>query len=112
MSEQRILKINNLLQREIGKILQHELEFDNSLVTVSEVITSPTLEHTTVLISVIPVGEAKNVLQKIKKEIYDIQQILNKRLVMRPIPKIRFEIDHSEEKAGRIEEILQKEGEK
>lgn len=108
MSE-RIKKINDLLRDEIGKILLKNLIIkEGVLVTVMGVSVSPTLEHATVKISVLPEIAAKEVMKNIKYQIYDIQQQLNKRLVMRPVPKIRFEIDTTEEHAGRIENLLQK----
>ena len=106
MSE-RLLKLNDLIRDEVAKILLAELEKDDSvLVTVIGADVSPTLEHATIKISVFPVNKANEVLKKIKEQIYHIQQLLNKRLAMRPIPKIRFEIDTTEERASQIEEKL------
>ncbi len=108
MSE-RIKKLNDLLRDEVGKILQSELRLaDEVLVTVMSARVSPTLEHATILISVIPKDKAKAVLGTIDKQIYFLQQFLNKRLAMHPVPKIRFEIDHSEERANQIDRILEK----
>ncbi len=106
MSE-RLKKINDLLRDEVGKILLTEIEED-ALITVTGASISPTLEHATIKISVFPLLKAKEVLEKIKKDIYHIQQSLNKRLIMRPVPKIRFEIDQTEERANRIEELIEK----
>ena len=106
MSE-RIKKLNDLIRDEIAKILLAELEKDDGiLVTVTSADVSPTLEHATIKISVFPLNKAKKVLLKIEKQIYHIQQLLNKRLAMRPVPKIRFEIDESEERANKIGEIM------
>lgn len=108
MSE-RIKKLNDLLRDEVAKILLTELDKDdNVLVTVVGANVSPTLEHATIKISVFPQDKASGILKKIKKQIYAIQQVLNKRLKMRPIPKIRFEIDATENRANQIEEILNK----
>ncbi len=106
MSE-RIKKINDLLRDEVARIFLDELEKeDGVLVTVTGADTSPTLEHTTIMISVFPKEKGSEILKKLKKQIYHIQQMLNRRLSMRPIPKIRFEIDPSEERASKIEEIF------
>jgi ribosome-binding factor A len=104
----RLKKLNDLLRDEVGKILKKELEFNSILVTVVWAIISPTLEHATIWISVLPESKRETVLQKINQKIYHIQQILNKRLAMRPVPKVRFEIDKTEEKAAWIEKLLQK----
>ena len=67
---------------------------------------SPTLEHATIWISVFPESRGEKALKEINQKIYSLQQILNKRLIMRPVPKIRFEIDNTEEEAARIEELI------
>ncbi len=105
MSE-RIKKLNDLLRDEVGKILKKELEFNDALVTVVRADTSPTLEHATVWISVFPGSQEKSALKEINRQIYRLQQILNKRLAMHPVPKIRFEIDRTEDRANKIEKIL------
>jgi ribosome-binding factor A len=104
----RLKKLNDLLRDEAGKMLKKELEFNGVLVTVVRAVISPTLEHATIWISVLPESKRGTALQKINQKIYNLQQILNKRLAMRPVPKIRFEIDKTEEKAARIEKLLQK----
>ncbi len=106
MSE-RLKKLNDLLRDEVGKILLVELEKeDGVLVTVVGADISPTLEHATIKISVFPENKRAEVLKKIEKIIYQIQQRLNKRLRMRPIPKIRFAIDNTEERAEKVEKIF------
>ena len=105
MSE-RIKKLNDLLRDEVGKILKKELELNDALVTVVRADISPTLEHATVWISVFPESKEKLALTEINRQIYRLQQILNKRLTMHPVPKIRFEIDKTEKEAARIEELI------
>ena len=103
----RIAKLNDLLRDETGGILKNELDIsDEVLVTVIKAEVSPTLEHATIWISIFPQEREKEILENIVSQIYTIQQMLNKRLVMRPVPKIRFALDHSGEHISRIEEIL------
>jgi ribosome-binding factor A len=112
MSE-RINKLNDLLRDEVGKILLKGFRApEGILVTVIGATVSPTLEHATILISVLPENKSKEILKKINFQIYDFQQELNKKLRIRTVPKIRFEIDTTEARAGHIEEILQKVKEK
>lgn len=103
----RLKKLNQLLRVEISKILKSELELDDeTFITVVRADVSPTLEHATIWISVFPESKRGAVLQKINRKIYSLQQILNKRLAMRPVPKIRFETDKTEEGAARIEKLI------
>lgn len=104
----RLKKLNDLLRDEVGKILKKELELNDVLVTVVRAEISPTLEHATIWISAFPESRGELVLREINRNIYSLQQMLNKRLVMRPVPKIRFEIDDTEKEAARIEELIEK----
>ena len=109
MPSERILKINNLIRDVVGKVLLAEFrpEDDTALITVMRAEVSPTLEHATVYISVLPDDHGTAVLAELKKQIYHLQQVINKQLVMRPVPKIKFEIDMTEANASRIEKLLQ-----
>ena len=108
MSE-RIKKINALLRDVVGEVLLAEFRpnDDRVLITVTRAEVSPTLEHATVYISVLPDATGVAVLAELKKQIYHLQKVANKKLVMRPVPKIKFEIDMTEANATRIEKILQ-----
>lgn len=107
MSE-RITKLNALLRDVVGKILAEELDVVGSpLVTTVRAEVSPTLEHAKVYVSVLPLTAADAVMKELKARIYDIQQMVNKTMFMRPVPKISFEIDTTEERAARIEKLLE-----
>ena len=103
---QRIKRVNELIKQEISKILLKEIDFDNILVTVTNTDTSPDLKNCKIRISVIPIEKNELALKIIERNIYNLQQELNKRLHLKFVPKIRFEIDQIEAKAQRIEEIL------
>lgn len=107
MMSDRLRKLNDLLRDEVARIFLAELEKEGDvLVTVTGASVSPTLEHATIRISVFPQNQRNTIIKKIEKQIYHIQQLLNKRLNMRPIPKIRFEIDQTEERASKIDELF------
>jgi ribosome-binding factor A len=108
-SAQRIGKINELIKRELGKIILKEIGFPkNILVTLTDAQTSKDLRESKVFVSVIPKRETGNALRILEKEIYNLQQILNRRLMMRPVPKIKFLEDKELEKAQKVDEILNK----
>lgn len=104
---QRIKQVNELLHREIGSLIVKESELpEGSVVTITRVDTSPNLQQAKVYISVIPEGQNKEVLLLLKKNIFTIQQDLNKRLHMRPVPKIIWMSDKGSKDVNRVEEIL------
>ncbi len=105
----RILRINQLIKQELSQIIQKEIEFlEDALVTLTRVETTPNLIESKVYISIIPEKKKKIVFRALNKQIYKTQQKLNKRLNMRPIPKIIFLEEKETVKAGRVEEILAK----
>jgi ribosome-binding factor A len=113
MSE-RVPKVNELIKRELGQILLKEVDFSGILVTITRVETSSNLIQSKVYLSVVPESEAEKILKTLTGQIYFLQQKLNQRLKMRPIPKIIFVKEKETEKASKIEKILNqlKEGEK
>ena len=109
VSNNRIDKVNSLLEQEISKIIQREVAFpDGVLVTLTSVDTAPNLTQAKAYISAYPEEKGEEVLKVLNKEVWDIQQELNKKLHMRPIPKIIFVLDKKQAEAGKIEEILTK----
>jgi len=81
---------------------------ENTLVTLTRVDTAPNLQQAKIYISVMPEEKAKEVLRLLKKEVYEIQQLLNKRLNMRPVPRIEWVLEEKTKEAQEIEEILDK----
>lgn len=105
----RIQRVNQLIKEELGKIISREIVFPGgTLVTITNVTTSNNLEHARIKISVMPEKERKKVIEILQKNIYHLQRLLDKRLVMRYVPQIKFEIDKTQEKVERIEKLLEK----
>jgi ribosome-binding factor A len=107
---QRILKVNELIKQEVGKLFLTEMNFPaDVLVTVIEVETSKDLRYADVFISVFPFKKADEIIEALKEQVYFLQKIINKKLSMKPLPRIRFVIDEGGERMGRIEELLKNE---
>jgi len=107
MANNRIPRVNELIKRELNDVLLKQIDFpEGTLVTITRVETSSNLIQTRIYISVIPEEKREEVIQVLKKKIFDIQKVLNKRLKMRPIPKIIFVEERKTKEAGKIEEIL------
>lgn len=106
-SPRRIEKLNNLLCEELADILERDIEFpDSTLVTVTRVVISPDGHYASAMISVIGQAEPFAALAILEKNIYHIQQAVNRRMRTRPVPKITFRIDEEEERRERVEESL------
>ncbi len=102
----RISRVNSLIQQKIAEILQKEIFIKDVLITVQDASVSKDLNYAKIKISIIPFKEVERVLKILKKQLPNLQKILNKAVKIKFVPKIRFVIDRIEEKAGRVEEIL------
>lgn len=91
MPTRRIEKINKLLAREVAELFLTEIDFpEGILVTVGSIDTAPDLKYADVLVAIIPDNKTGTALNIIRKKIYKIQKTLDRRLQMRPVPKLRF----------------------
>lgn len=107
----RIEKINKLIKQQISEMLIRELSLKPGIfLTVSKVDTTRDLRYTRIFLSIFPEREANYVLETLKKELYRLQGALNKKLSMKPLPKIEFYQDTTESKADEVEKILKKIG--
>ena len=105
---ERIPQVNQLIKKELGQILLREGEFSkNVLVTITRVETSRNLIDTRVYVSVLPENQSQGIFEILNRRIFHIQQLLNRRLRMRPIPKIMFVGERETAQASRIEQLLE-----
>jgi len=102
----RIEKINKLLAREVANLFLKELEFPEGIIaTVIGVDTSDDLRYADVLVSVFPQEKTDTAAKLIKRNIYKLQKLVDRRLKMRPVPKLRFRLETA--KTDRLEKIFE-----
>ncbi len=105
----RIPQVNQVIKEELSRIILKELECPPGvLVTVTRVETSVDLKQAKAYISVMPEERGKDILLVLNNQIFKLQQRLNQRLNMRPVPRIKFLEEKETVQAGKIEEILEK----
>lgn len=103
----RLEKINRLIKEEVSKIILKEFDIDKDLLlTVTQVKTSSDFAHATIYVSTIIKAREQEMLETLEHSAGDIQYVLNRKLRMRPVPRIRFAIDTSYEKEQRLYDIL------
>lgn len=103
----RLEKVNNLIKRELGNILLKKVDiFPGTLMTLTRVECSSNLFQCKVFISIIPEEKSDDIMKMLDRNIYDIQQIMNKKIHMRPVPKISFVRESKTAEAQKIEKIL------
>ena len=104
---QRIIKINELVKKHVNDIILKDLSLKEGVfVTIAKVDTSPDLRYTRIFISIFPEDNINYVTKTLEKELYKIQGALNKKLHMKPIPRLEFRVDITESHADEIEKLL------
>ncbi|MGC9031440.1 MAG: 30S ribosome-binding factor RbfA [Minisyncoccia bacterium] len=90
---ERIQKVNSLLVKEISEIILRKIDFPkNIFVTVISANVSKDLQKVDIFLAVFPEKEKDKCLEVLNKNIYKIQKILDKKLKMKPVPKIVFKL--------------------
>jgi len=90
----RLDRVNELLRREIGNVVQKDYEWHGKLVTISEVDVTQDLKEGKVWTSVLG-GDAQPVIDKLNRDHGSIQSKVMKRVVLKSTPVLRFPHDSS-----------------
>ena len=103
----KLEKLNELIKQVLGRIILEEEEFGQGvLATIMAAQTSEDGLNCKVTFSVFPDKKGPVVLEILNRHIYHLQQLVNKKLRMRPVPKIRFVLDQTEAEAQKLDELL------
>lgn len=108
-NSRRVEKINVLLREVVADILSRDLQFPpGALVTVTRADASDDLYSARVFVSVMSADAAHEqaVLDQLTRACGAVQHALNRRLRMRPVPRITFEVDRGEKRRERVEKLL------
>lgn len=103
----RILRVNELVKRELSTIIPREIAFDGALVTVNQVDVTPDLKNAHVYVSVLGKNEQDAAMAKLEENRTVLQTALAKSVVLKYTPHLLFHLDDSIERGARVFEILQ-----
>ena len=101
----RLDRVNELLKREISKVVQRDFEWTGSLVTIGAVEVAADLKDAKVYVGVIG-GSEDAVVQRLNTKHGFIQGKVMKRVVLRNTPVLRFVRDNSAERGVDIVNLL------
>jgi ribosome-binding factor A len=101
----RINRVNELLKREIGAVVQKDYEWNGALVTVNAVETTQDIKEAKVWIGVLG-GRVDPVLEKLNHDHGSIQKKVSKRVVLKSTPVLSFRHDGSAERGVEIVNLL------
>lgn len=102
----RFERVSKLIGKELNKIILKEVEFSGSLVTITTVEVSKDLDRAIVKASIIPTENSEEALKALNKNRPRLQYLLMKKINIKPMPQISFEIDYGPERAARVERAL------
>lgn len=105
----RLERINVLLREVVANTIERELQFpEDILVTVTRTQLSEDVHYATIFISVLGGGATSesDAIVELNRTIGSIQHEVNRKLRMRPVPRISFAIDSEEKRRERVEELL------
>jgi len=101
-----MLKINELILQQLGEVITREVELPNIIVTITRITTSKDLHYSTVYISVLPDNKLDYAVKKLNSVSKHLRHKLNKKIILRVIPKLEFRPDISERQATDIDVLL------
>ena len=108
MENYRIEQVNNLVQKVLAELVEKDFCVSrNVLVSLTRVECSGNLQEAKVFVSVLPDRERENIVETLEKNAWQFQEKLNKKLKMRPVPKIIFIGDRTPQEAQEVETILE-----
>jgi ribosome-binding factor A len=109
MSSHRMLRVRELLKREIGEALRQELPVQQAgLVTVNDVDVAGDLKTAKVFLGLLGTTEQKKTaLDLLHKNRPRIQSLVAKTVVLKYTPKLKFVVDESIDRGNRVLSIIE-----
>ena len=108
MSSHRLLRVRELLKREIGEAIRREIPVDQAgLVTVNDVDVTGDLRVATAFIGILGSAEQQRTgLALLQRHRSRIQGLVAKAVILKYTPQIRFLVDDSVQRGNRVLDII------
>lgn len=110
MDSTRQIKFSRQIQKDLAEIFQKDPShyFGSSLGTITNVSVSPDLGLARVYLSIFPIDQAKKVFENLDEIKSEIRFKLGKKIGsrVRIVPEIAFFHDDTEEKASKIDKLI------
>jgi len=108
MASLRLLRVRELLKREIGEAIRREIPVQQAgLVTVNDVDVTGDLRVATVFIGILGSSEQQRTgLAMLQKNRARIQGLVAKAVILKYTPQLRFMVDDSVTRGNRVLDII------
>lgn len=109
MPSHRLLRVRELLKREIGEAIRRELPVHQAgLVTVNDVDVAGDLKNAKVYLGLLGNAEQKKIaVELLNKNRVRIQSLVAKAVVLKYTPKLKFLTDESVDRGNRVLAIIE-----
>ena len=109
MPSHRLLRVRELLKREIGEAIRREIPVQQAgLVTVNDVEVAGDLKNAKVYISLLGTTEQKKTaLDMLNKNRTRVQAFVAKTVVLKYTPRLQFLVDESVDRGNRVLRIIE-----
>lgn len=102
----RLLRVNELLKRELSVLIMRDLTFEDALVTINQVDVTPDLKSAHVYVSILGNGR-EEAMKTLEENRVMLQADLSRHVILKYTPQLIFHLDDSIERGARVIEILQ-----
>lgn len=107
MINRRVEKVNVLIKKLLAGYIQKEFcTTRQTIISVTGVQTTANIFESKVFISVFPNEDRAGIVKSLNANIGEFQHFLNKKMQMRPVPKITFIEDKNPQAAQEVETLL------
>ncbi len=110
MPTKRQQQVNKIIQQSLSDVFQREglAFFGNSLVTVTEVRSSPDLSYAKVYLSIYKAESSEELIEDINEKSRQVRGLLGNRIKkhVRKIPELHFALDKTLDEVYKMEEIF------
>ena len=103
----RMLRVNEVVKRELSGIIAREMTFEGALVSINHVEVTPDLKNAHVFVSVLGTQARESVMSKLTSHRPALQAELARHVTMKYTPHLIFHLDNSIERGTRVIEIMQ-----
>lgn len=102
-----MLRVNEVVKRELSGIITREMSFEGALVSINHVDVTSDLKNAHVFVSVLGTEAGERVLSKLASHRPMLQAELARHVTMKYTPHLIFHLDNSIERGTRVIKIMQ-----
>jgi ribosome-binding factor A len=102
----RLLRVNELVKRELSAIIARQVNFESAIVSINDVDVTADLKSAHVFVSVLGSEAGSSVLNTLEAHRPALQAELGRHVVLKYTPHLVFHLDDSIKRGARVIEIM------